>query len=231
MQAAVPKLDRDGKSRSIDVLAKLKAQDKNDITYTINKPPRWNDQVGAYVLNFNGRVTMASVKNFQLVEPDEQDAVLLQFGRVGKDEFTMDFRYPLTPFQAFAITLSSFDSKIAKLSKATASIPPLVPRTFRVAGRSARGACVGRRLGTRLEGDGRSRPGPEAAAVGPSRNRLLLRLLGRRSPRLLAGACTMQKRRGPGGYLGRAPRWCRSHGGEADADPTTIGASSDDVYQ
>jgi hypothetical protein len=26
---------------------------------------------------------MASVKNFQLVEPDEQDAVLLQFGRVG----------------------------------------------------------------------------------------------------------------------------------------------------
>ena len=114
MQAAVPKLDRDGKAQSIiDVLAKLKAQDKNDITYTISKPPRWNDQVGAYVLNFNGRVTMASVKNFQLVEPDEQDAVLLQFGRVGKDEFTMDFRYPLTPFQAFAITLSSFDSKIA----------------------------------------------------------------------------------------------------------------------
>ena len=113
MQAAVPKLDRDGKSRSIDVLAKLKAQDKNDITYTINKPPRWNDQVGAYVLNFNGRVTMASVRNFQLVELDEQDAVLLQFGRVGKDEFTLDFRYPLTPFQAFAITLSSFDSKIA----------------------------------------------------------------------------------------------------------------------
>ena len=33
--------------------------------------------------------------------------------QVGKDEFTMDFRYPLTPFQAFAITLSSFDSKIA----------------------------------------------------------------------------------------------------------------------
>lgn len=113
MQAAVPKLDRDGKARAGDVLSKLKAHDYNDITYTINKPPRWNDQVGAYVLNFNGRVTMASVKNFQLVEPEEQDAVLLQFGRVGKDEFTMDFRYPLTPFQAFAVTLSSFDSKIA----------------------------------------------------------------------------------------------------------------------
>ena len=70
-------------------------------------------QVGAYVLNFNGRVTMASVKNFQLVDPDEQNAVVLQFGRVAKDEFTMDMQWPITPFQAFAVTLSSFDSKIA----------------------------------------------------------------------------------------------------------------------
>ncbi|RYY81459.1 hypothetical protein EON63_15360 [archaeon] len=38
--------------------------------------------MGAYVLNFNGRVTMASVKNFQLVDPEEQNAVVLQFGRV-----------------------------------------------------------------------------------------------------------------------------------------------------
>ena len=79
----------------------------------INKPPRWNDQVGAYVLNFNGRVTMASVKNFQLVDPEEQNVVILQFGRVGKDEFTMDLQWPMSPLQAFAITMSSFDSKFA----------------------------------------------------------------------------------------------------------------------
>ena len=36
-----------------------------------------------------------------------------QFGRVGKDEFTMDLQYPISPYQAFAVTLSSFDSKIA----------------------------------------------------------------------------------------------------------------------
>jgi len=30
----------------------------------VNKPPKWNDQVGAFVLNFNKRVTQASVKNF-----------------------------------------------------------------------------------------------------------------------------------------------------------------------
>ena len=34
--------------------------------------------MGAYVLNFNGRVTMASVKNFQLVDPDEHNIVVLQ---------------------------------------------------------------------------------------------------------------------------------------------------------
>ena len=77
----------------------------------INKPPRWNDQVGAYVLNFNGRVTMASVKNFQLVDQFDHEKIILQFGRVAKDEFTMDFQWPITPFQAFAIALSKFDSK------------------------------------------------------------------------------------------------------------------------
>lgn len=141
-----------------DILTRMKDRNLRDLVYLINKPPRWNEQVGAYVLNFNGRVTMASVKNFQLVDPDEQNAVvlqvrktsrlgssvkappfmllatavlpvrshnlvltflslpytvLLQFGRVGKDEFTMDLQHPISPFQAFAVTLSSFDSKIA----------------------------------------------------------------------------------------------------------------------
>lgn len=35
-----------------------------------NKPPRWNQGLGAYCLNFGGRVTQASVKNFQLVSVD-----------------------------------------------------------------------------------------------------------------------------------------------------------------
>ena len=91
----------------------MKDHNHAGLAFLINKPPRWNEQVGAYVLNFNGRVTMASVKNFQLVDPDEHNIVVLQFGRVAKDEFTMDMQFPISPFQAFAITLSSFDSKIA----------------------------------------------------------------------------------------------------------------------
>ncbi|GER40016.1 tubby-like protein 2 [Striga asiatica] len=83
-----------------------------------NKAPRWHEQLQCWCLNFKGRVTVASVKNFQLVaevEPagGEQEKVILQFGKIGKDMFTMDYRYPLSAFQAFSICLSSFDTKPA----------------------------------------------------------------------------------------------------------------------
>lgn len=132
----------------------------------------------SYVLNFHGRVTQASVKNFQLIQCFEDDTgngspqtrddhlawdrppqllqakdkflspnhdresfaptkptsfsptssatsvsagdalpldpgVCLQFGRVSDKEFTCDITHPLSPLQAFAIALSSFDSKLA----------------------------------------------------------------------------------------------------------------------
>lgn len=94
-----------------------------------NKPPRWHEQLQCWCLNFRGRVTVASVKNFQLISavqpaagaptpseppaPSEHDKIILQFGKVAKDMFTMDYRYPLSAFQAFAICLSSFDTKLA----------------------------------------------------------------------------------------------------------------------
>ncbi|XP_076899650.1 tubby-like F-box protein 6 [Bidens hawaiensis] len=86
-----------------------------------NKAPRWHEQLQCWCLNFKGRVTVASVKNFQLaVDPPlndqsngQQDDVVLQFGKIGKDIFTMDYRYPISTFQAFAICLSSFDTKPA----------------------------------------------------------------------------------------------------------------------
>ncbi|XP_054444672.1 tubby-related protein 2 [Pteronotus mesoamericanus] len=78
-----------------------------------NKAPSWSEETGNYVLNFHGRVTQASVKNFQIVHPDDPDYLVLQFGRVAPDMFTMDFCFPLCPLQAFAICLSSFDGKLA----------------------------------------------------------------------------------------------------------------------
>ncbi|PKU85320.1 tubby-like F-box protein 6 isoform X1 [Dendrobium catenatum] len=84
-----------------------------------NKAPRWHEQLQCWCLNFRGRVTVASVKNFQLVAEDcgtsgqNNNDVILQFGKVGKDLFTMDYQYPISAFQAFSICLSSFDTKLA----------------------------------------------------------------------------------------------------------------------
>ncbi|CAL5084570.1 unnamed protein product [Urochloa decumbens] len=86
-----------------------------------NKSPRWHEQLQGWCLNFHGRVMVASVKNFQLVASgvttptpsnQEDDDVILQFGKIGKDLFSMDYRYPISAFEAFAICLSSFDTKI-----------------------------------------------------------------------------------------------------------------------
>lgn len=93
--------------------------EKNDVVLLTNKFPRWHDNLQCWCLNFNGRVTLASVKNFQLIACTGRNStvaygskVILQFGKVEKDAFTMDYQYPLSAFQAFAICLSSFDTKI-----------------------------------------------------------------------------------------------------------------------
>ncbi|XP_069567096.1 tubby-related protein 3 isoform X3 [Brachyistius frenatus] len=78
-----------------------------------NKAPVWNDDTQSYVLNFHGRVTQASVKNFQIVHDNDPDYIVMQFGRVAEDTFTLDYNYPMCALQAFAIGLSSFDSKLA----------------------------------------------------------------------------------------------------------------------
>lgn len=90
-----------------------KSKNMDNLVELHNKTPVWNDDTQSYVLNFHGRVTQASVKNFQIVHDSDPEYVVMQFGRVGEDVFTMDYRYPMCALQAFAIALSSFDSKIA----------------------------------------------------------------------------------------------------------------------
>nr|XP_042088233.1 tubby-related protein 2 isoform X5 [Ovis aries] len=101
------------KNEQESLLSRLKRGASQGLVLMQNKAPSWNDQSGAYVLNFHGRVTRASVKNFQIVHPDDPDYFVLQFGRIAPDAFIMDFRFPLCPLQAFAICLSSFDGKLA----------------------------------------------------------------------------------------------------------------------
>jgi len=98
--------------------AKIKANQVSDLKALKNKKPRWDAAHGGHVLNFHGRVTESSVKNFQLAfagadEESARDDVILQFGKVSKDKFTLDYSWPLSPVQAFGICVASLDGKIA----------------------------------------------------------------------------------------------------------------------
>ena len=79
----------------------------------------------SFVLNFQNRVREASVKNCQIVSPMDctvvivvsfvvvVDYIIMQFGRIGADSFSLDFKFPMTAVTAFAIALTSLDSKLA----------------------------------------------------------------------------------------------------------------------
>ncbi|KAF9574072.1 hypothetical protein EC968_007464 [Mortierella alpina] len=100
------------------LIGRMTAGDTTDLLVLRNKSPQWNDDTNSFVLNFGGRVSLASVKNFQIVHDNDckrfsVDYIIMQFGRTSQDNFTMDCQYPMTPFQAFAFALTSFDAKLA----------------------------------------------------------------------------------------------------------------------
>ncbi|ETW06773.1 hypothetical protein H310_02931 [Aphanomyces invadans] len=92
-----------------------------------NKRPKYDEKARGHVLNFNGRVTMSSVKNFQLqCDGDANADVVMQFGRVScqppgpneqcschKHMFNLDYKHPLSAVQAFAVCLATMDGKLA----------------------------------------------------------------------------------------------------------------------
>ena len=67
-------------------------------------------------LSYHGRAMVMSVKNFRLCyeipgsNHDEKEQIaLFSFGKFSEmDIFTCDFRYPLSPLQAFAVALTAF---------------------------------------------------------------------------------------------------------------------------
>ncbi|XP_049614632.1 tubby protein isoform X2 [Syngnathus scovelli] len=101
------------KNEQETLLARHASNNTDKLVTLVNKCPSWNEQTQSYVLNFHGRVTQASVKNFQIIHPENGDYIVMQFGRVSEDVFSMDYSFPMCALQAFAVTLSSFDGKLA----------------------------------------------------------------------------------------------------------------------
>ncbi|XP_064168774.1 tubby protein homolog isoform X2 [Anguilla rostrata] len=120
MSVIIPGMNMDHERVSIrprndheSLLARWQNKSTESVIELHNKTPVWNDDTQSYVLNFHGRVTQASVKNFQIIHDNDPDYIVMQFGRVAEDVFTMDYNYPMCAIQAFTIALSSFDSKLA----------------------------------------------------------------------------------------------------------------------
>jgi tubby-related protein 1 len=89
----------------------IRAPDIDDnrvLTVLRTREPVFQD--GCYRLNFYGRASVPSVKNFQLVSPRNTSDVLCQFGKFGEDEFHLDIKEPMSLIQAFAIAICQFNN-------------------------------------------------------------------------------------------------------------------------
>ena len=91
----------------------------------VNALPEWDPVLKIHSLKFNGRATEVSVKNFKLIrdgvqssggsaDSDDDAMFFLRLGKISKDTFNVDYRWPMTPLQAFGIALTSFEGGRAR---------------------------------------------------------------------------------------------------------------------
>lgn len=85
------------------------AQPKQRVVTMHNKTPFWNEHNQVYQLDFGGRVTQESAKNFQVEHDGSQ---VLQFGRIEGGAYTLDFKKPFSASQAFAVALASITQRL-----------------------------------------------------------------------------------------------------------------------
>ena len=115
MSVALPPLDSDdcpipqpmeegGKS----MIGSLYSSKKDfKMHYLETKEPVFEN--GNFRLNFGGRVTSPSVKNYQLVYSHDVNEIICQFGKVGDERFHLDYKFPLNALQAFATAICQFN--------------------------------------------------------------------------------------------------------------------------
>uniref|UniRef100_A0A3Q2TPW0 TUB bipartite transcription factor n=1 Tax=Fundulus heteroclitus TaxID=8078 RepID=A0A3Q2TPW0_FUNHE len=102
MSVIIPGMNMDHERVSIrprneheSLLARWQNKNTETVIELHNKTPVWNDDTQSYVLNFHGRVTQASVKNFQIIHDN--------------DRVVRTFLMPMSSQSSFMV----FDSKSA----------------------------------------------------------------------------------------------------------------------
>ncbi|KAH7331054.1 hypothetical protein KP509_20G013400 [Ceratopteris richardii] len=86
--------------------------------YTLySRKPHYNKITRCYELDFRERAKrslkiMTSANNMLLTMNENGKQAVLIFAKVGKSKYLVEYRFPLTAYQAFGICLSSLDTKI-----------------------------------------------------------------------------------------------------------------------
>ncbi|KAI5189538.1 tubby [Nematocida sp. AWRm77] len=93
-------------------LSKRVKEKKAQYVRLVNKQPYYNLESNSYVLNFNGRVTLPSVRNFQIIHPRDTSYITMIFGKTGENEYVLDYTYPWSALEAFSVALSSMGIKL-----------------------------------------------------------------------------------------------------------------------
>ena len=85
-------------------------ENRKRISYFRTKKPSYCKKTKEFSLNFHGRLTRPSIKNFIL--ETECGKEVLVFGKNGENLFSMEVFYPLTPFISFALVIPFFAGKL-----------------------------------------------------------------------------------------------------------------------
>ncbi|XP_054877366.1 tubby-related protein 4a isoform X2 [Poeciliopsis prolifica] len=104
-------------ANELDEIKCRKANEKEDrglgsqgfVYVMANKQPLWNEATQVYQLDFGGRVTQESAKNFQIELEGRQ---VMQFGRIDGNAYILDFQYPFSAVQAFAVALANVTQRL-----------------------------------------------------------------------------------------------------------------------
>eukprot|EP00440_Ansanella_granifera_P032712 gb/GFBE01035489.1/.p1 GENE.gb/GFBE01035489.1/~~gb/GFBE01035489.1/.p1 ORF type:complete len:297 (+),score=66.95 gb/GFBE01035489.1/:1-891(+) len=106
MDVELPEVGEDGLS---SVVCSVCSDPEADIGGCVlsTRRPKWNARQKTLTLDFRGRCSLASAKNFQLEAENDSSKVTLLFGKVEPNKFVLDYAFPLGMVQAFGTALTA----------------------------------------------------------------------------------------------------------------------------
>ena len=112
--------DEEGEGEKVDNSVMYKAYTNNKATKAASqfvvletKKPRWNPKMEAWTMDFKGRAKLASKKNFQLVDVEEEERLLMLFGKMTKNRWCLDYSPPMSPLTCLFVAMTAFSAKLA----------------------------------------------------------------------------------------------------------------------